>query len=220
VKYISVDKLEALVKKWDDIIIEWESKEVINPRLDAMLGATKACRDVLRSLIADNAPVPSRELRDRIGVEIAQLRYDEQASKTTGKPIDLPSDTWAYRIFALISSVPQDGHSPTCSQITGGFDCDCGYEPSKSPPPASPAVKRNDIVRRFNGPEGDIAAASLKLYVCNGCGKKLRGEQLVIDPGNNYFYHEKTSGEICGRYELVLGASQLSVTRSTVQGTQ
>jgi len=55
VKYISVDKLEVLVKKWDEIIIEWESKEVINSRLDAMLGATKTCRDVLRSLIADNA---------------------------------------------------------------------------------------------------------------------------------------------------------------------
>lgn len=67
----------------------------------------------------------------------------------------------------------------------------------------------NEIARRFSGPEGDAAvrelqAAFKKLYRCAGCGNEVKGRDLVIDPGNNYFYHEKGSGEICGRYELVV----------------
>jgi hypothetical protein len=60
----------------------------------------------------------------------------------------------------------------------------------------------------------------VKRWKCSGCGNEVTDRTLVIYPGNNFFYHEKPSGEICGRYELMLEATQLSVTRSTVQGTQ
>jgi hypothetical protein len=66
----------------------------------------------------------------------------------------------------------------------------------------------NDIARRFSGPEGDAAAEERKLlagrvWKCAACGDEVKGENLVILPRNTYFYHEKFSGEICGRYEEV-----------------
>jgi hypothetical protein len=76
----------------------------------------------------------------------------------------------------------------------------------------SPDVQRsivnNYLARRFSGPEGDAAVEERKLlagkvWKCVVCGKEVRGEDLVIHPRNNYFYHEKSSGEICGRYEEV-----------------
>lgn len=73
-------------------------------------------------------------------------------------------------------------------------------------PPVS--VDRNEIALRFSGAEGDAAAEERKLlagkvWECAACGKQVRGEELVIHPRGNYFYHEKSSGELCGRYEEV-----------------
>jgi hypothetical protein len=42
-----------------------------------------------------------------------------------------------------------------------------------------------------------------RVWKCAACGEEVKGENLVILPRNTYFYHEKFSGEICGRYEEV-----------------
>lgn len=101
-------------------------------------------------------------------------------------------------------SVNREGMVPVEKLEALAKDLDQG--PAETP--ASPEVEaRREIARRFSGPEGDAAAEetgalvrAMKKWCCDGCGKQLSEKDLVIDPGNNYFYHEKASGEICGRY--------------------